>query len=89
MNIETKWLNDFIVLSNTLNFSQASKLRFVTQPAFSRRIKSLENNINCQLFNRKKQPIELTSEGIAFKALALKILAELEHGVTLLNSEVK
>jgi len=89
MDIETKWLKDFIVLSDTLNFSKASKLRYVTQPAFSRRIKALESNINCQLFDRSKQPIELTDKGVIFKTMALNILKELEQGVALLNNKDK
>jgi len=82
MNVETKWLKDFLVLCDTLSFSKASKLRFVTQPAFSRRIKSLENNINCQLFNRDKHPIELTEQGVIFKTIASKFLTELEQGIS-------
>ncbi|RHW76120.1 LysR family transcriptional regulator [Colwellia sp. RSH04] len=85
MNIETKWLKDFIVLSETLNFSRASKLRFVTQPAFSRRIKALESNINCELFNRGTHPVALTEKGLAFKAIASKMLTELEEGISRLN----
>ncbi|WP_308723805.1 LysR family transcriptional regulator, partial [Metapseudomonas otitidis] len=42
MNLETKWLEDFVALANTRSFSQAAERRFVTQPAFSRRIRSLE-----------------------------------------------
>jgi len=86
MNIETKWLKDFTTLADTLNFSKASKLRYVTQPAFSRRIKALESNINCQLINRRKHPVELTAKGVVFKAMALNILKELDEGVLLLNS---
>ena len=37
MNLETNWLEDFIVLAATRSFSQAAEKRFVTQPAFSRR----------------------------------------------------
>lgn len=89
MNIEIKWLQDFIVLSNTLNFSKASKLRFVTQPAFSRRIQALENHLKCQLFYRSQYPIELTHQGLIFKATASKILAELEKGICELQSNVR
>ena len=89
MDIETKWLKDFITLADTLNFSKAAKLRYVTQSAFSRRIKALEINTNCQLFNRSKHPIELTQNGVIFKTMALNILQELEQGVSLLNHEDK
>ncbi|WP_288479578.1 LysR family transcriptional regulator, partial [uncultured Pseudomonas sp.] len=37
MNIEFKWLEDFVALAATYSFSQAAEKRFVTQPAFSRR----------------------------------------------------
>ncbi|KAB0771523.1 LysR family transcriptional regulator, partial [Pseudomonas aeruginosa] len=40
MNLELKWLEDFIALAGTRSFSQAAEKRFVTQPALSRRIRS-------------------------------------------------
>ncbi|NWM05812.1 LysR family transcriptional regulator, partial [Klebsiella quasipneumoniae] len=40
--MEIKWLEDFLALANTLNFSKAADERHVTQSAFSRRIKQLE-----------------------------------------------
>ncbi len=40
--METKWLEDFISLAETRSFSRSAQLRHVTQPAFSRRIQSLE-----------------------------------------------
>ena len=33
MNIETKWLKDFVVLAQTRNFSKAAEIRHVSQPA--------------------------------------------------------
>ena len=44
-NIETKWLEDFLILEETRNFSQAADLRNLSQSAFSRRIISLEEAI--------------------------------------------
>jgi hypothetical protein len=40
--METKWLEDFVSLAETRSFSQSAQLRYVTQPAFSQRIQSLE-----------------------------------------------
>jgi DNA-binding transcriptional LysR family regulator len=40
--METKWLEDFVSLADTRSFSRSAQLRHVTQPAFSRRIQSLE-----------------------------------------------
>lgn len=74
MNIETKWLQDFLILSETRNFSTAAQLRFVTQPAFSRRIQSLEKSLGCQLIDRRTSPLTLTNEGEAFKPTAQSVL---------------
>ena len=47
-NIETKWLYDFLTLEKCRNFSQAAVSRNVSQPAFSRRIRALEQGeIEC------------------------------------------
>ena len=61
MNLETKWLEDFIALAATRSFSQAADKRFVTQPAFSRRIRSLEAMLGLTLVDRSCTPIELTA----------------------------
>jgi DNA-binding transcriptional LysR family regulator len=56
MNLESKWLEDFSALAATRSFSQAAKRRFVTQPAFSRRIRSLEAALGLTLVNRARTP---------------------------------
>lgn len=74
MNIETKWLQDFLILSETRNFTTAAQLRFVTQPAFSRRIQSLEKSLGCQLIDRRSSPLTLTEQGEEFKSTAQSVL---------------
>ena len=86
MDIDIKWLRDFLALSKTLSFSRAAKERHVTQPAFSRRIQSLEEKLGCKLFNRLKQPVELTEQGIAFQQTTIKVLTELDSGIRLLTT---
>jgi DNA-binding transcriptional LysR family regulator len=51
-------------------FSAASKHRCITQPAFSRRIRLLEESLNTKLFDRNTQPVQLTSSGKVFLAHA-------------------
>ena len=41
--MDMNWLRDFECLARTLNFTRASNERNITQSAFSRRIKALEN----------------------------------------------
>src|SRR6267154_2473908 len=64
--MEMKWLEDFLSLVDTRNFTRSAELRFTTQPAFSRRIKSLEEWVGTTLLNRSSQPISLTSAGEKF-----------------------
>ncbi|MDG3086106.1 LysR substrate-binding domain-containing protein [Vibrio hannami] len=80
-NIETKWLRDFITLAELGSFSQAASARNITQPAFSRRIKSLESELNLVLIDRSKTPIELTTSGKQFKTTAESILFQLDEEV--------
>ena len=61
--MEIKWLEDLIELDATRNFSVAAAARHITQPAFSRRIKALENWIGTQLIDRSTYPVKLTPAG--------------------------
>jgi len=61
--LEITWLEDLIELDATRNFSLAATARNITQPAFSRRIKALENWIGTQLIDRSTFPVKLTPAG--------------------------
>lgn len=72
--MELKWLEDFLSLCDTGNFRISSKRRCISQPAFSRRIKTLENWVGAKLIDRSGQPAKLTNAGEVFKPLALEIV---------------
>lgn len=78
--METKWLEDFLSLARTMNFSRSADERFITQPAFSRRIKALEVWAGTPLVDRDTYPIELTKAGLAFKEVAEDALRCLYNG---------
>jgi DNA-binding transcriptional LysR family regulator len=81
MNLETKWLEDLVALAATRSFSQAAARRFVTQPAFSRRIKALEAALGLTLVNRARTPVELTEAGQLFLVSARSVVAQLSEAV--------
>lgn len=62
-SMELKWLEDFLALHTTRNFHTAAKQRNVSQPAFSRRIQSLETWVKEPLFDRNARPASLTKAG--------------------------
>ncbi|MFW7340110.1 LysR family transcriptional regulator [Pollutimonas sp. H1-120] len=74
MNIS--WLEDFLALASTKNFSRAADLRHMTQPAFGRRIRALEEWLGADLFDRSTQPVTLTETGEWFRKIAQDLLAQ-------------
>jgi DNA-binding transcriptional LysR family regulator len=68
------WLEDFLALAASGNFSRAAQDRHMTQPAFSRRIRALEDWLGVPLFDRTTHPVALTETGEWFRATAQEIL---------------
>ena len=69
------WLDDFLALADSGNFSRAAEQRHMTQPAFSRRIRALEEWLGVALFDRSTHPATLTDTGQWFVAVAREILS--------------
>ena len=59
------WLEDFIELARTRSFMRAAENRFVTHPAFGRRIRAIEEWVGVPLIERSK-PLALTEAGTVF-----------------------
>lgn len=78
--METQWLDDFLKLAEEENFSRAAEARNSSQPAFSRRIRALEDWVGTQLVDRDTHRIALTEAGAAFKAVAEEISRRLALG---------
>jgi LysR family transcriptional regulator, hypochlorite-specific transcription factor HypT len=76
--METKWLEDFVSLAETRSFSRSAQLRHVTQPAFSRRIQSLEAWAGTDLVDRSSYPTRLTPAGEILYDQALEVLQSLQ-----------
>ncbi|OGB38338.1 MAG: LysR family transcriptional regulator, partial [Burkholderiales bacterium RIFOXYC2_FULL_59_8] len=76
--METKWLEDFVSLAETRSFSRSAQLRHVTQPAFSRRIQSLETWAGSDLVDRSSYPTRLTPAGETLHDQALEVLQALQ-----------
>lgn len=75
--MDIRWLEDFLSLVDTRNFSRSAESRCTTQPAFSRRIKSLEEWVGTSLFDRDTHPIGLTPAGEKLRIVAEDVLRRL------------
>ena len=76
--LDLEWLEDFLALAETGNFSRAAQARSIAQPAFSRHIRSLEEWVGVDLFDRSAHPTALTAAGKRFQPLLQEVLAGLE-----------
>jgi DNA-binding transcriptional LysR family regulator len=72
--MELSWLEDFLALAETGSFSRAASQRSVTQPAFSRRIRALEEWVGTPLFDRATHRVALTEAGRTFRGAAEEIV---------------
>lgn len=75
--MDLNWLRDFECLARTLNFTRAAEERNITQSAFSRRIKALENWVGLPLINRATYPIQITEAGKQFLPVAMAAVSQL------------
>ena len=65
-------LQAFLAVIRTGSFSQAAQSLFITQPALSRRIRALEEELGYRLLDRRKgaRTVEPTQEGRIFAPMA-------------------
>lgn len=83
--MEFVWLEDFLALAECGRFSRAAERRNVSQPAFSRRIRMLEDWVGAPLFNRDTHRVELTPAGREFRPIAEDILRQVVAGRALVR----
>ena len=66
MNINFELYRVFYIVANNGNITNASKELMISQPAISKSIKNLEEQLGGQLFVRTKRGVTLTNEGKEF-----------------------
>ena len=66
--MDIRWLQDFLSLAEAGHFTAAADSRHSSQPAFSRRIQSLEAWLGVELIDRSRYPTVLTPAGERFRA---------------------
>ncbi|MDR9433010.1 MAG: LysR family transcriptional regulator [Spiribacter sp.] len=65
--VKLTWLEDFLELADSSTFSAAAKRRNITQPAFSRRIRMLEDWLGVELVDRRENQFRLTETALRFE----------------------
>ncbi|WP_027482922.1 LysR family transcriptional regulator [Deinococcus pimensis] len=85
--MKIRQLRSVIVLADVLNFTKAAERCNLGQPAFSRLVAELEDELHTRLFHRDKRHVTLTPEGAEFIAAARAALHELDNGVKRLHAK--
>jgi DNA-binding transcriptional LysR family regulator len=71
--MELQWIDDFLALVQTRNFTRAAQARCTTQSAYSRRMQRLEEWLGAPLFDRERRPVTLTPAGEEFLPRAYRL----------------
>ncbi|MEY1663080.1 HTH-type transcriptional activator IlvY [Isoalcanivorax beigongshangi] len=74
--MDTRPLQLFLTLSDTLHFGRTSRLCHVSPSALSRSIRQLETELGVTLFYRDNRSVHLTREGERFRDYARQALAD-------------
>lgn len=83
MTIEN--IMSFIYVHKYNSFHKAANALFLTQPALSSRIQTLERELGTLLLIRNKNGVELTDAGTAFLPYALQIVTAYTHAQNILH----
>ena len=79
-------LKAFLAVAESRSFSRAAEQLFLTQPAVSKRVASLESELHTNLFDRIGRHVSLTEAGKTLLPRARRIMLELEDSLrTLAN----
>ncbi|HET9972937.1 MAG TPA: LysR family transcriptional regulator, partial [Streptosporangiaceae bacterium] len=84
--IELRHLRSFVAVADELNFGRAAARLYLSQPALSRQISSLERLVGCELLRRSTHRVELTLAGEALLGRARELLQSLDEAVSVTRS---
>jgi DNA-binding transcriptional LysR family regulator len=73
-------LTYFLAAAQTQNFRRAAELCLVAQSALSRQIAALENELEVELFTRRKKRVTLTPAGQEFSLYVRNAMEQLQEG---------
>lgn len=85
--MELRVLKYFLVVATERNISNAAKILFVSQPALSKQLKELEEELGVILFKRGNRNISLTEDGVYFLSKTKEILSLVDITVSNLKQE--
>lgn len=77
--MELRQINAFVTLADTLNFTRAADLLYISQSTLSKQLSALESELGVCLLARDTHSTLLTENGMAFLQEARKILTHVDR----------
>ncbi|WP_058912505.1 LysR family transcriptional regulator [Entomohabitans teleogrylli] len=81
MRYELQGIVAFVIVSELKCFTKAAEKLNISQPALTRRIKTLEENFGIVLFERSTRTVNLTPAGVKFLPDAQNLIATYEQSI--------
>ena len=81
MTFELRNLQHFIAVADLASFTLAAEARALSQPALSRAIRLLEDDLGARLFDREGRDVSLTPAGVRLLPIARRLVREAELGL--------
>ena len=78
----------FLLVVDKMSFTEAAKILYVSQPAISRRISLLEEEIGMELFYRNNSKLYLTDAGVRFSQLFRNFINDYNRTLSDIRSEL-
>ncbi|MBV9545111.1 MAG: LysR family transcriptional regulator [Chloroflexi bacterium] len=79
--MELRHLRYFVAVASELHFARAAQRLFISQPALSQQLRSLEGELGLKLLERNRRGVRLTPEGEAFLAEASAVVQRADRAV--------
>lgn len=79
----------FYTVANSGNISKAARELYISQPAISKSIQKLEDNVGCKLFSRSSRGVILTEEGNLLYSYIRNAFESIDIGESKLNHSLE
>lgn len=87
--MELREVRSFIALAERLNFGEAAKALHLSQPALTKQIHRLEEELGCRLFDRGRHGARLTGTGKVFLKGAQRVVRDCDDLISTTRSAAR